>query len=210
MVVALEFTMQFRLLSGLHTTGDRVELWTDKALALDWHTGRKPIVPATSLKGWLREGAERILRAVGRPACDGCQPSSICGNCLVCEFFGHPRAKAKLVFEDGKLESERRATRTSVSLSPYRKTAYEERLFTTEVAWGQILTVQGKGFFATHEEAKRAAALLWLVAKAGFALGGARSRGLGWLELIAFSARCDGQEIAGEEIQGVAEALVRG
>jgi hypothetical protein len=115
-----------------------------------------------------------------------------------------------LVFEDGKLESERRATRTSVSLSPYRKTAYEERLFTTEVAWGQILTVQGKGFFATHEEAKRAAALLWLVAKAGFALGGARSRGLGWLELIAFSARCDGQEIAGEEIKGVAEARVRG
>jgi hypothetical protein len=50
MAIALEFTMQFRLLSGLHTTGDRVELWTDKALALDWHTGRKPILPATSMR----------------------------------------------------------------------------------------------------------------------------------------------------------------
>jgi len=209
MAVRLEFELQFDLVSGLHTTGDRAELWTDKALVLDWHTGRRPIVPATSIKGWLREGAERVLRAMGKDVCDGSQPSSICGHCVVCEIFGHPRGRARLFFEDGKFESESRDTRTGVSLSRYRKTAYEERLFTTEIVWGQSLTVKGKGFFATPDEAKKAAALLWLAAKAGFALGGGRSRGLGWLELKKFSARFNGQEVTDEEIKSISEELAR-
>jgi len=209
MVVLLDFKIRFTLISGLHITGDRAELWADKSLALDWYKGEKPLVPATSIKGWLRENAERVLRSLGKEICDGSQPSNLCGRCLICQVFGHPRGKAQLLFEDGKFKIEERNTRTSVSLSRHRKTAYEERLFTTEVVWGQMLTAEGRGFFPSSDEARRIAALLWLATRAGFALGGARSRGLGWLELKEFTARCDGQEITEAVLKTAAEELTR-
>lgn len=204
MAVHLEFTLRFDLVSGLHTTGDRSELWTDKALALDWHDGKTPIVPATSIKGWLRENAERVLRAMEQEICDGSQPSSIYRACLVCQVFGHPRRKSPLLFRDGKFAEPLADTRTNVSLSRHRRTAYEERLFTTEVAWSKTLEVKGEGFFPTVEEAKRAATLLWLSAKAGFALGASRSRGLGWLRLREFEFKCDGEIILEREMMAFA------
>lgn len=207
MTVCLEFMLRFELASGFHTTGDRVELWTDKALALDWYGCKTPIIPATSIKGWLRENAERILRAMGERVCDGSQPTSTCksaGNaCLVCRIFGNPRRRSALFFYDGKLAGGLTDTRTSVSLSRHRRTAFEERLFTTEVAWGRSLEVTGRGFFATPEEAKQAAAIVWLSAKAGFALGAARSRGLGWMRLVSSKFKCDGTVIPEREIQAL-------
>lgn len=206
----LDFEITFELASGLHTTGDRAELWVDKTLALDWHVGKRPIMPATSLKGWFRENAERILRGSGKKVCEGSSPSSICGKCFVCRVFGHPRRKAPLFFEDGRFGSDWSDTRTNVSLNRRRKTAQEERLFVTEVAWGRILTVKGWGFFATADEAVETAALLWLAAQAGFALGAARSRGLGWVKLREFNARCDGQRVCPEEWERRARELLGG
>lgn len=203
MAVHLTFEICFRLKSGFHTTGDRAELWTDKAVALDWNEGTKPVIPATSIKGWLRENAERVLRGLGQKVCDASQPSTVCGECIVCEIFGHPRKKSTLRFEDAVLEDSLTDTRTSVSLSRYRKTAYEERLFTTEVVWSQNFVVKGDGFFETPEKAERAAAMLWLAAKAGFALGASRSRGLGWLELENFCAVCDGVAIEVEKLSQI-------
>jgi len=201
MPIQLEFGLHFEMVSGFHITGDRAELWTDKVLIRDWYQDRMPVVPATSIKGWLRENAERILRAMGQKVCDSSQPSSICGACLVCQVFGHPKRKSSLFLSDGKVISPLTDTRTSVSLSRRRKTAYEERLFTTEVAWSRILEVSGRGFFPTHQEAKQAAALIWLAAKTGFALGASRSRGLGWLRLVQFEFKWDGVSIPEQEIQ---------
>ncbi|MCS7263679.1 MAG: RAMP superfamily CRISPR-associated protein [Armatimonadetes bacterium] len=195
MAVRLNFEIRFRFRSGFHTTGDRVELWTDKAVALDWREGENPIIPATSIKGWLRENAERVLRSFGQKVCDGSQPATICGKCLVCELFGHPRKKSPIRFEDAILENSLSDARTNVSLSRYRKTAYEERLFTTEVAWANGFVFKGEGFFSTSQEAEKAATLLWLAARLGFAIGASRSRGLGWLEFEDFCAQCDGASI---------------
>jgi CRISPR/Cas system CSM-associated protein Csm3 (group 7 of RAMP superfamily) len=203
MSVRLSFEICFRFRSGFHTTGDRAELWTDKAVALDWREGKNAVIPATSIKGWLRENAEKVLRGFGREVCDASQPATICGKCLVCEIFGHPRKKSSLIFEDAILESSLIDNRTSVSLSRYRKTAYEERLFTTEVAWGRNFTVKGVGFFETEEKAKEAAAILWSAAKFGFAIGASRSRGLGWLELEDFNAQCNGVTVGTEELEQV-------
>ncbi len=205
MVTRLEFKLRFELMSGLHTTGDRAELWTDKALALDWHKGRKPVVPATSIKGWLRENAEKVLRSLGQSVCDGSRPSAICRSrkCLVCQVFGHPREKSPLIFSDGSFDETLRDTRTNVSLSRHRKASYEERLFTVEVAWSKTFEAKGVGFFSTLQEAKQAAAILWLSAKAGFALGASRSRGLGWLKLKECEFKCDGAVISEEELKAL-------
>lgn len=203
MAVHLTFEIRFRLKSGFHTTGDRAELWADKAIALNWTEGTKPVIPATSIKGWLRENAERVLRGLGQKVCDASQPTTICGECIVCEIFGHPRKKSPLQFEDAILENSLTDTRTSVSLSRYRRTAYEERLFTTEVAWSQNIIVKGNGFFDTKDDAQKATALLWLAAKMGFAIGASRSRGLGWLELESFGAECDGVAIEVEKLSEI-------
>lgn len=205
MPVRVEIETCFKLHSGMHTTGDRAELWTDKAMTRDWHEGKKPIVHATSIKGWLRESAERILRGFGQAACDASQPSTICGRCLVCQVFGSPRTKSPLRFEDAVLDEAITDVRTGVSLSRYRRTAYEERLFTIEVAWSKTLATKVSGFFASRDKAVQAIALLWLAAKAGWALGAARSRGLGWVKLEAFTASCDGALIREGELQAIVQ-----
>lgn len=203
MLVRLNFEICFWFRSGFHTTGDRVELWTDKAVALDWREGKNAVIPATSIKGWLGENAERVLRSFGQEVCDASQPTTICGKCLVCEIFGHPRKKSLVMFEDAILEGSLMNNRTSVSLSRYRKTAYEERLFTTEVTWGQKFVVKGFGFFETEEKAKEATAILWVAANFGFAIGAARSRGLGWVELENFNAQHNGVVIGTEDLEQV-------
>lgn len=207
MVLHLTFEIRFRLKSGLHTTGDRTELWMSRAIALDWVNNKEPIIPATSIKGWLRENAERVLKGLGLKVCDSSQPTTICGKCIVCDIFGHPRKKSLLRFEDAVLENSLTDTRAGVSLSRYRKTAYEEKVFTTEVAWAQNIIVKGSGFFDSQLQALKATALLWMAAKAGFAIGSSRSRGLGWLELESFCAKCDGKTIEVEKLNEIVNLL---
>lgn len=205
----LEIIMRFGVHSGLHTMGDRAELWTDKALAVDWHDPPRPVVPATSIKGWLRENAERALRGLGQEACDGSQPATVCGRCVVCRVFGAPRMRSPLRFEDAVLEEPITDVRTGVSLSRYRRTAYEERLFSTEVAWSKTLTARASGLLPGREEAAQAMALLWLAASMGSALGAARSRGLGGVRLETFAASCDGAPVQLGELRAVCERWLR-
>ncbi|MCS7224041.1 MAG: RAMP superfamily CRISPR-associated protein [Armatimonadetes bacterium] len=200
MTVSLQIEMVFSVSSGLHITGDRAELWTDKSLILDWAESKDPVVPATTIKGWLRDAAERALRGMGLPICDSSQPTTICGKCLTCCLFGHPRRQSPLRFSDAVLADSPRLVKTSVSLSRHRKTAYEERLFSTEIAYPTSLVVTVYGLFPNDEEAKKASAILWLAGKMGFAIGGARSRGLGWLSLTELKATVDDQIVSEEDL----------
>ncbi|MDW8225347.1 MAG: RAMP superfamily CRISPR-associated protein, partial [Bacteroidota bacterium] len=93
------------------------------------------MIPATTIKGWLREAVERTLRGWGIRACDGSSPKSVCGMCPVCEVWGSPQKRSPLRFWDVKLSNALSDVRTSVSLSRYRRAAYEERLFSIEVGW---------------------------------------------------------------------------
>jgi CRISPR/Cas system CSM-associated protein Csm3 (group 7 of RAMP superfamily) len=179
----------FELNSGVHVTGERAKLWADKALVVDWRDGKKPIVPATTLKGWLREAAERILRGFGLNICDSSRADTVCGACPVCEVFGAPRLRSPIRFADAILEDAATDVRMNVSLSRHRKTAYEERLFSTEVAWHSRMRARIEGWLDSQEKALQAAALLLLAAKAGYAIGAARSRGLGWIRLVQWIVR---------------------
>jgi hypothetical protein len=145
--------------------------------------GTKPIVPATTLKGWLREAAERILRGFGLNICDSSRADTVCSACPVCEVFGAPRLRSPIRFADAILEDPATDVRMNVSLSRHRRTAYEERLFSTEVAWHSRMRARIEGWLDSQERALQAAALLLLAAKAGYAIGAARSRGLGWIRL---------------------------
>lgn len=203
MPVTMKVKFQFKVRSGFHTSGDRVEMWTDKAIAKSWLRSQEPVLPATSLKGWLRDNAERILRGFGLKVCDSSQASTICGQCLICRVFGSPRQKSPLRFFDGHFEEPLLETCTNVSLSRHRKTAFEERLFTTEVVWSKTLKGDVQGVFASQKEAEEAIALLWLASKAGFAIGAMRSRGLGWLELERFESYCNGQPVGEDKLVGI-------
>jgi CRISPR/Cas system CSM-associated protein Csm3 (group 7 of RAMP superfamily) len=188
----------FELNSGVHVTGERAKLWTDRALVVDWRDGKKPIVPATTLKGWLREAAERILRGFGLNVCDSSRADTICGACPVCEVFGAPRLRSPIRFADAILENAATDVRMNVSLSRHRKTAYEERLFSTEVAWRSRIRAQIEGWSNSQEKAIQAAALLLLAGRAGYAIGAARSRGFGWVRLVQWTVKVNEQEFAQE------------
>jgi len=196
----LQIELVFELSSGVHVTGEQAKLWTDKALVVDWREGKKPIVPATTLKGWLRESAERILRELEQGICDGSRADTICGSCPVCAVFGAPRQRSPLHFSDAVLENSATDVRMNVSLSRHRKTAYEERLFSTEVAWQHQIQARIAGWFGSRDKALQAAALLVLAARAGYAIGAARSRGLGWIRLVQQRVTVDGAEISEDEL----------
>lgn len=202
MPVKLDIRIIFALDAPFHVSGDRIDLRADKSNVREWRdvqSGR-PMVPATSLKGWFRDTAERITRALKPGDCEGSIPSRACGRCLVCELFGSPRRKGRLRFFDGNVPSSASDLRTSVSLSRRRRAAYEQRLFTQEVAVADTLETTVTGWFADRESGLRAAALLLACARAGFALGGSRSRGLGWVRLKTFDANLDGRPVTREDL----------
>lgn len=209
MSIKLEVILDFHLQSALHVTGERAQLWTDRVLVRDWHEEKYPVIPATTLKGWLREAVERTLRSLGVNACDGSSPATICGRCPVCEVFGAPQRRSPLRFSDVKLQGATVDTKMHVSLSRYRRTAYEERLFSLEVAWQEACTAHIRGLFSGEKEARQAAALLWLGSRMGYAIGAARSRGLGWLTVRRFAVCIDGQELQKTELAQTLQALVK-
>lgn len=114
----------------------------------------EPFIPASTLKGRVRDAAERLARTLGHKICGAPDPDDMCGNgssCLVCRTFGSPGISALsghtgLIWRDAKLIDERGDTaeikreeadalyyaRTQVQLSRLRGTAQEQHLFTSE------------------------------------------------------------------------------
>ncbi|MBK9265645.1 MAG: hypothetical protein IPM54_38380 [Polyangiaceae bacterium] len=124
------------------------------AHATDRH--RRPLIPATALRGALREALEGILRGVGEHICsggDGIDPEASNGTpasvecsldngqrCKACRLFGSRRgsidqdehAFSALILGDALLEGEhdvRPQTRPGVSISRNRRSAEENRLY---------------------------------------------------------------------------------
>jgi CRISPR/Cas system CSM-associated protein Csm3 (group 7 of RAMP superfamily) len=204
MAYSLVVDLEFEFASGLHVGGEEAKLRVDKAVAVDWRDGKTPVIPATTLKGWLRESAERILRGLGVKVCD---PSSTGGICVICKIFGASLTRSRIYFSDAVLAGSMTDVRMNVSLSRRRKTAFEERLFSTEVAWKSTINSQIKGWFSSEKEAIRVAAILIAAAKAGYAIGGARSRGLGWLRLNSWTVKVKGEQVPHQNVLDQISAL---
>lgn len=116
-----------------------------------------PYLPGSSIKGRVREFAERLAGTLGHDnICGSPNPETMCGNtkafdrrCIVCRTFGTPGASSNsgetgLIWRDAPLIERLRPeasgagtddyvyARTQVQLSRLRGVALEKRLFTSE------------------------------------------------------------------------------
>ncbi len=206
-MVHLEITLRLKWRTAFHTTGNRWKWGADKALSRRYDGAY--VLPATSLKGALREHAERLLRGHIH-VCTAPDPGHMCQDpddlCLVCRVFGNPKQPSPLRFTDVVLtqESEASQIRSGVAVSRRRRAAVPQRLYFVEIttldpAENHPATV--KGFFPRQQEAEEAAALVVLAARALPALGAGRSRGLGWLTEVQAECKIDGVPIAQEVLE---------
>lgn len=210
----LEIKLFFNLSTAFHTTGNLRRLGVDKALARD-SEGRW-MIPATTVKGFLREKAEIILRTWGYPVCIGPEPGKMCNGqtlCLICQVFGNPRSPSALYFADGlphvEVES---AVRSGVAISRHRRAAYPQRLFFIETT-GPMPTqwwARCEGDFVDTGMAKKAAALVALAARWGTAIGGSKTRGLGWIQDVQVKATLNETEIPEQDLMAFWEAWKEG
>ncbi|HXG36568.1 MAG TPA: RAMP superfamily CRISPR-associated protein [Dehalococcoidia bacterium] len=201
----LEISIRFELDTALHITGNRRVLGVDRPLALG--TNGRPVIPATTIKGFLRDRAELLLTAFGQKVCRGPQPRCWdTGPCLVCRVFGNPRQEAALRFNDAVPASQVAAdVRAGVGISRLRKAAITHRLFFVETttpgpsSWLASCT----GYFADEGSAREAAALLDLACRWPWAVGGGKTRGLGWIGRLDLSARVDGATLTRHDLVAI-------
>lgn len=209
----LKVIITFSLNSPYHSTGDRLAFGIDKGIYL--HQGdsknETPAIPATSLKGIIRSQVEAIFRANGINVCPP-RPDEMCKNkdnaCIVCKFFGAPRIKSPLIFQDAVLKNSTIDSRVGVGIERRRKTAKEDHLFSYEIGHGNELSTEINGHLPENR-ARKVCALLFLGAKTSFAVGGGKSRGLGWIDLKEFRAFVDDKELTIKEIENELREILK-
>lgn len=210
LVIELRFIMN----TAFHTTGNVRRPGVDKALARD-SEGRW-VIPATSVKGFLREKAESLLRTWGHPVCIGPEPRNMCKGqtlCLVCQVFGNPRFPSTLRFTDGSpLIEMGSVVRSGVVISRHRRAAYPQRLFFTETT--QPIPTQWRaqceGDFPNADTATMAATLVALAARWGTAIGGGKTRGLGWIRDVQVKVTLNGTEVPEQDLTSFWQAWKEG
>ncbi len=165
-----------------------------------------PIIPATALRGALRELLEALLRGVGQGACDSGSgidpaqphppvPPGSCSvdagaPCIPCRLFGTRRPAidatercfSSLILGDAVLEDGYAvdwAERSHVAISRSRRSAEDERLFTrrTPSLTDRVLVARG------HTVEPELDAYLEAAVRGTKHLGSGRSIGLGRVEL---------------------------
>ncbi len=211
----LRLDVRITFKTSFHTTGNRWLWGADKASAIS--VDDSYVIPATTLKGLLRSNAESILRSWGIRTCVGTRPETLCHNaqalCLVCQVFGNSRQIAALKFTDVvPLDRVSSQIRSGVVINRQRRVAFPQRLFSIEtveampVEWAAVW----EGYFNQEERARKAAALILLAANLSSAIGGGRSRGLGWVEKWNIQGMLDGQPLPEAESRGYWETWAGG
>jgi len=204
-VVHLEITLHLKWRTAFHTTGNRWKWGADKAL-VQRYDGTY-VLPATSLKGALRDQAERLLRPYIPDICAAPDPRHMCkapdNLCLACWVFGNPRRTSPLHFTDVVLPEMSTQIRAGVAISRRRRAAVPQRLYFIETTEAGPMEAKAEitGFFGSHQEAEEAAALVVLAARALPSLGAGRTQGLGWLEGIKAECTVNGQPISEEILE---------
>ena len=179
-------------------------------IGVDAATVRRPddclIIPGSTFKGRVRNECERIARTFGEDVCLSPLPENMCPHyylkdrneiyyCVICRMFGSPWLRSSLRFSDlvwqmpdqftydewkriGKTE-----VRPGVSLSRRTRAKKERELFFIEVMQTGI-DACFEGGITGSLDSKKDLALLVAGLKAIFALGGMKSRGLGWINTL--------------------------
>ena len=200
----LRLKLRLMLDTAFHTTGNRRRWGADKALAMS--PNETFVIPATTLKGALRDRAEMLLRTWGQDVCTGPTPETMCFDanhlCPVCKVFGNPRFPSRLRFQDGQFTPDTVAQiRSGVSISRRRRAALPGQLFFVETTSPGPLeaTAICEGYFPDRASALQACALVTLAARWTPAIGGERTRGLGWLGEANVDATLNEQAVPQQE-----------
>ena len=204
----LHLKLHLTLDTAFHTTGNRRRWGADKAMAVS--PDGDYVIPATTLKGALRERAETLLRTWGLDVCTGPAPETMCADandlCPVCQVFGNPRFPSPLRFQDGRFGPDTVAQiRSGVSISRQRRAALPGRLFFVEATSPGPLEAMAicEGYFPDRASALQACALVTLAARWISAVGGGRTRGLGWIEKVEVQATLNDEPVPEEELEAL-------
>ena len=207
-MIKLQVEIEFKMRRMWASRGDAVSFVVDIPQARSWTN--VPIVPATSVKGVLRDALERSLSE----CCIGPAPEnyrcSTSAPCIICRHFGNPKITAQLRFSDAKPDQTKPATqnRYGVGISRWRRAALEEVLFVRETAEHERLVCSVEGIYNNRSEALEGAALLGLACRLVVAIGAAKTRGLGFLEEVALGhVEIDGKAVADDEINAEIERI---
>ena len=222
----LELRVEFptgTILVGGHSA---LPVGASSAHAIDAH-GR-PVLPATALRGALRENLEAVLRGAGQPACaagsgvdpehppaDGAgeRPCTLVegGRCITCRIFGTRRGAVEpgdrgfssLILGDAKLEGEdvEWSDRQHVAVSRSHRSAEEQRLFMRRAPWIHRRTMVARGHTVDPELDR----YLEVAARATKHLGSGRSVGLARVEIAL-----KGEEVAAPRIASRPEGVAAG
>lgn len=209
----LTIHIDMNLQTPLHITGDRRVLSVDKSLAVSpFGSIASPVytIPASSLKGRLRSRAEAILKSWGLKVCSSPDPGGMCRDqsdlCHICRVFGNPRFRSPIKFSEAKPPSDvMEEIRSGVAINRVRKTALDQHLFFVQTAFSdpsEKWTATADGFFPSPGRAREAAALIILASKFNLAIGGGKSRGLGWAS-TKVEAKIDDQVISNEDLKEI-------
>ncbi len=206
MMEHLHLTLHLILDTAFHTTGNRRRWGADKALAMS--PNETFVIPATTLKGALRDRAEVLLRTWGQHVCTGPTPETMCSNgddlCPACQVFGNPRFPSPLRFYDGQFEPDTVAQiRSGVSISRQRRAALPGRMFFMETTSPGPLEAIAvcEGYFPDRDSAARAWALVSLAARWVPAIGGGQTRGLGWIKEVEIVATLNDEPLPQQELE---------
>lgn len=184
------------------------------------------IIPASTIKGKVRSECERILRGINpeiicRPpkAEEMCPHYDLPGEkdkpvyerdvCPICKLFGTTGRKARLLFSDAtldmktklereKLEGVDSQIRPGVTISRKRRTAEDERLYFIETSSPKAGFIF-KGVIQGNIQSNKEVALILAGIRNVPALGGGKSRGMGWIgireEILIDNVRMDTKQL---------------
>ena len=219
-----KFKLRIKINTSLLIGGQTSSTLLDAATARE--ASGVPIIPASALKGALRIELERLIKALRgqNAACLVSDPEKACSPqnpCTACKIFGGPGSEGKIRFTDAKLADSLRklftrrneedkyrqeptgagyGIRHGVAISRRRNAAQEEMYFNAEVLspFPQECVFESelwllRDFERDEEELFRAAV------KSLEAIGGDKSRGLGWV-------KAELEELDPERGQGQPEA----
>jgi len=165
-------------------------IW-DKTTAIE---NKKPVIPASAIKGALRIEFERLMRGIGENICDISSSEDKeergCGNCICCILFGGGNKEGKLMFSIGKLKGEDKEKqdeffpKIGVAISRKTGTGVDKKLYS-------MLTYKNAAEFTTtiyssdlsEKERKVFKFFLNYLASTGIYIGGRKGVGYGYFDL---------------------------
>jgi len=190
----------------------------DKSIVRDgW--GR-PIIPGSHIKGKTRHAAEALAITLQQPVQRNFDDDSPQNKNVIRTIFGSPRQRSPLYFADlpgviGSLdeldalranpEQHQSQIRPSVAIDRQRGTAAEARLLFQETTMDQTRFFAADAITGTLPDTAHAA-LVWAALRLSSRWGGAKSRGLGWSEVMA-SVFWDGVELGAETLSAALRDL---